>query len=61
MEQLGFQGYAVEYVDCPEGLMWFLKRDLNLHRTVCNNFIHQLTVTCLMIFDTRQSASTALK
>ncbi|PFH50400.1 hypothetical protein AMATHDRAFT_61100 [Amanita thiersii Skay4041] len=33
MRGLGFDGYALDYVDCPQGLHWFLKRELNLHRT----------------------------
>ncbi|KAF7374118.1 Structural maintenance of chromosomes protein 5 [Mycena sanguinolenta] len=31
--QRGFDGYAIEYVDCPQGLHWYLKRELNMHRT----------------------------
>jgi hypothetical protein len=34
MASLGFEGYALDYVVCPTGMHWFLKRDLNLHRTV---------------------------
>ncbi|KAJ7183001.1 hypothetical protein C8R43DRAFT_1145589 [Mycena crocata] len=33
METHGFDGYAIEYVDCPEGLKWYLMRELNMHRT----------------------------
>ncbi|KAJ7764112.1 P-loop containing nucleoside triphosphate hydrolase protein, partial [Mycena maculata] len=29
----GFDGYAIEYVQCPEGMRWFLQRELNMHRT----------------------------
>ncbi|KAF8634626.1 hypothetical protein AX15_000803 [Amanita polypyramis BW_CC] len=29
----GFDGYALDYVDCPKELHWFLKREVNLHRT----------------------------
>ncbi|KAF5364198.1 hypothetical protein D9756_000106 [Leucocoprinus leucothites] len=32
MKQLGFDGYALDYVECPEGLKWFLKRECNFHR-----------------------------
>ena len=32
---LGFDGYAIDFVDCPEGLKWFLRADVRLHRTVC--------------------------
>ncbi|KAK7023765.1 structural maintenance of chromosomes protein 5 [Favolaschia claudopus] len=33
LAQRGFDGYAIDYVDCPEGLKWYLKRELNMHRT----------------------------
>ncbi|KAH7912946.1 hypothetical protein BJ138DRAFT_1147123 [Hygrophoropsis aurantiaca] len=33
MARLGFDGYAINYVDCPDGLLWYLKKELNLHRT----------------------------
>ncbi|KZT06482.1 P-loop containing nucleoside triphosphate hydrolase protein [Laetiporus sulphureus 93-53] len=33
MRGLGFDGYAIDYVNCPEGLKWFLKANLMLHRT----------------------------
>ncbi|KAJ7493281.1 P-loop containing nucleoside triphosphate hydrolase protein [Mycena galericulata] len=29
----GFDGYAIEYVECPDGLRWYLKKELNMHRT----------------------------
>ncbi|KAF9449031.1 P-loop containing nucleoside triphosphate hydrolase protein [Macrolepiota fuliginosa MF-IS2] len=32
LQQLGFDGYALDYVDCPEGLKWFLMRECNFHR-----------------------------
>jgi len=35
LAELHFDGYALDYIDYPEGLQWFLKRELNLHRTVC--------------------------
>jgi hypothetical protein len=34
MTQLGFDGYALDYVDCPQGMRWYLQRELNFHRTV---------------------------
>lgn len=34
MANLRFDGYAIDYVDYPAGMEWFLKRDINLHRTV---------------------------
>lgn len=34
MASLGFDGYAIDYVDCPAGMHWWLQRELNLHRTV---------------------------
>lgn len=33
MRQLGFDGYALDYIDCPDGLLWFLQKDANMHRT----------------------------
>ncbi|EGO27756.1 hypothetical protein SERLADRAFT_354935 [Serpula lacrymans var. lacrymans S7.9] len=33
MASLGFDDYAINYVDCPDGLLWFLKKELNMHRT----------------------------
>ncbi|KAJ7773680.1 hypothetical protein DFH07DRAFT_801525 [Mycena maculata] len=29
----GFDGYAIEYVHCPDGMRWYLQRELNMHRT----------------------------
>ncbi|KAJ7760373.1 hypothetical protein B0H16DRAFT_1719878 [Mycena metata] len=33
LKERGFDGYAIDYVECPEGMRWFLKRELNMHRT----------------------------
>ncbi|EJF55700.1 hypothetical protein DICSQDRAFT_175618, partial [Dichomitus squalens LYAD-421 SS1] len=33
LADLGFDGYAIDFVDCPEGLKWFLCADVKLHRT----------------------------
>ncbi|KAL7282760.1 hypothetical protein ACG7TL_004235 [Trametes sanguinea] len=33
LQQLGFDGYAIDFIDCPEGLKWFLCSDVRLHRT----------------------------
>ncbi|KAF7351896.1 Structural maintenance of chromosomes protein 5 [Mycena venus] len=33
LAQREFDGYAIDYVECPEGLKWYLKRELNMHRT----------------------------
>ncbi|KAG8991499.1 Structural maintenance of chromosomes protein 5, partial [Tulasnella sp. 427] len=33
MRSLGFDGYAIDFVTAPPALMWFLKKDVNLHRT----------------------------
>ncbi|KAF8329916.1 hypothetical protein F5887DRAFT_1182074 [Amanita rubescens] len=33
LREEGFDGYALDYVDCPKELHWFLKRELNMHRT----------------------------
>ena len=35
LAEMHFDGYALDYIDYPEGLQWFLRRELNLHRTVC--------------------------
>ena len=34
MQNMGFDGYALDYVDYPAGMRWFLMRDVNLHRAV---------------------------
>ncbi|KIM34992.1 hypothetical protein M413DRAFT_449948 [Hebeloma cylindrosporum] len=33
MQAMGFDGYALDYVDYPAGMKWFLMREVNLHRT----------------------------
>ncbi|KAI0030174.1 P-loop containing nucleoside triphosphate hydrolase protein [Vararia minispora EC-137] len=33
MRQLGFDGYAIDFIDCPEGLKTFLQAECRLHRT----------------------------
>lgn len=33
LQSLGFDGYAIQYVDCPQGLRTFLQRECQLHRT----------------------------
>ncbi|KAK2463737.1 hypothetical protein APHAL10511_004230 [Amanita phalloides] len=33
LREEGFDGYALDYVDCPKELKWFLKKELNMHRT----------------------------
>lgn len=33
LAKYGFDGYAVDYVKCPDGLYKFLSRDVQLHRT----------------------------
>lgn len=34
LSELGFDGYALDYVNCPDGLRWYLERELNMHRVV---------------------------
>jgi hypothetical protein len=34
MQQQRFDGCALDYVECPEPMKFFLMRDLNLHRVV---------------------------
>ncbi|KAF8165900.1 P-loop containing nucleoside triphosphate hydrolase protein [Crassisporium funariophilum] len=33
LAELHFDGYAIDYVDYPAGMSWFLTKDINLHRT----------------------------
>ncbi|GJJ08189.1 hypothetical protein Clacol_002397 [Clathrus columnatus] len=33
LHSLGFEGYAIDFVECSEGLKWFLMKELNMHRT----------------------------
>jgi hypothetical protein len=40
LKERGFDGYAIDYVNCPEGLKWYLKRELNMHRTVRSRLPH---------------------
>ena len=34
MQQHHFDGYALDYVECPDAMKFFLMKDLNMHRTV---------------------------
>lgn len=47
LRALGFEKYALECIACPDGILDFLKRDLNLHRTVSCTRIG--TIDMLMI------------
>ncbi|KAF8484425.1 P-loop containing nucleoside triphosphate hydrolase protein [Gautieria morchelliformis] len=33
LHSIGFDNYAIDLVDCPNGLKWFLVKELNMHRT----------------------------
>ncbi|TDL30065.1 P-loop containing nucleoside triphosphate hydrolase protein [Rickenella mellea] len=33
MQQLGFDAYVIDLIECPDGLLWFLQSELNFHRT----------------------------
>lgn len=33
MRSLGFDAYAIDKIDCADGLLWYLKREVNMHRT----------------------------
>ncbi|KAG9317772.1 hypothetical protein JVU11DRAFT_1992 [Chiua virens] len=33
LKALGFDTYAIDKINCPDGLLWYLTRELNLHRT----------------------------
>jgi len=48
MEKMGFDGYALDYVDYPAGMKWFLMRDVNLHRAV-NSYLFLLFPTILIV------------
>jgi len=58
MQHLKFDGYAMDYIDCPEGMRYFLMKELNLHRTVrsIEPFIAPFLTSA-----TRQLHSTALQ
>lgn len=43
LQALGFDGYALDFVDCPEGLKWFLQSDVRLHRAVSLPILSSLT------------------
>jgi hypothetical protein len=34
MRDLGFDGYAIDFVDCPHAMRGYLMRECQLHRTV---------------------------
>jgi len=34
MRELGFDGYAIDFIDCPQAMRSFLMRECQLHRTV---------------------------
>jgi hypothetical protein len=34
MRELGFDGYAIDFVDCPHAMRGYLMRECQLHRTV---------------------------
>ncbi|KAI0340832.1 P-loop containing nucleoside triphosphate hydrolase protein [Trametopsis cervina] len=33
LNRLGFDGYAMDYIDCPDGMRWWLQSAVGLHRT----------------------------
>ncbi|KAI6034873.1 hypothetical protein F5J12DRAFT_2067 [Pisolithus orientalis] len=33
LQDLGFDAYAIDQIDCPDGLLWYLRREVNMHRT----------------------------
>ncbi|KAF8076878.1 hypothetical protein FPV67DRAFT_1605252 [Lyophyllum atratum] len=33
MAALGFDGYVIDYIECPEGMRFWLQREVNAHRT----------------------------
>lgn len=34
MAKYGFEKYAIDYAKFPDGLDWYLRKELNMHRTV---------------------------
>jgi structural maintenance of chromosomes protein 5 len=38
MAALNFDDYALNQVACPDGLLWYLKKEIQLHRTVRQQF-----------------------
>lgn len=32
LKALGFDCYAIDQIDCPDGLLWYLQKECNLHR-----------------------------
>ena len=34
MREIGFDGYAIDFVDCPPAMRSYLTRDCQFHRTV---------------------------
>ncbi|KAK0202992.1 hypothetical protein DFS33DRAFT_1437795, partial [Desarmillaria ectypa] len=49
LARLGFSGYLLDYVTCPQGLEWFLQVELNLHRIVsATSFSHTVDVNRAM-------------
>jgi hypothetical protein len=45
----GFDGYAIDFVQAPDFVKWFLKRQLDMHRVVGHIFI-QPSTTVFMLF-----------
>ncbi|KAN0097138.1 P-loop containing nucleoside triphosphate hydrolase protein [Tylopilus felleus] len=33
LKRLGFNTYAIDQISCPDGLLWYLNREINMHRT----------------------------
>ncbi|KAA1477744.1 P-loop containing nucleoside triphosphate hydrolase protein [Dentipellis sp. KUC8613] len=40
----GFDGYAIDYVDCPEEMRYYLTREVGLHRTAIGLQAHKIDV-----------------
>ena len=38
LRQFGFDCYAMDKVECPDGLRYYLQMEANLHRTVSFTF-----------------------
>lgn len=44
-QAVGFDGFALDYVNAPEPMKWFLTRELGLHRIVSFSFVFILGYT----------------
>jgi hypothetical protein len=46
LKERGFDGYALDFLECPEELKYFLQTDMNLHRIVRILPLHRFCSQC---------------